>query len=789
MSAISGAIPNLVGGTSQQPPEIRPVNTAKRLLNSVCDVATGLYMRPASQYVADISAKPTGSNTVASHLIQKPSGNYRVTIHGGSIFVTDLTTGINRPVTVQGTAAAYINVVDASKYLRFLTIGDTTFVYNTSKICTATQTSESGITGLTEGGVVRRSPNRHSTFWVRQRAGYNANYAIYYNGTREALVTTDTLTPTVIATNLAAAMTTRSITEVSNTVRSIQLSADSDYINAADDLAGEAIYAFNDSVTEFTKLPNFDRNGRLVLIRQSDETTDDDYWVWYKGGRWQETYGWGAYEKPNADSMPHILVDNRDGTWTIKPHVWPGRTVGDKDSNPTPTFIGRTINSMFLYKGRMVILTDENFLASQVGNYENFYRSSCTQLLDDDCIDIASPNSRGAKLIFGVEFSEKLILSSQFDQFVVDGNSEGLFSPNTVTIKRVNSYTAADGVDPVFVGPNFIFVDDFQNGGYANMKEYQTERVFGRQVALSITDQVPEYIPSGVYKMASSSSDDILVVLSKNLRSSLWLYNYYYNNDGKVQASWQEWQFPFDIHAADFLDDLLLLTVSHDTDLYVVSVSFSSGADNVLDNESVLLDLRVHSDTLSVAYAGGNTTVTLPWDVKDAAEFASIVAVVSPVNTGTMRKGLILKPYSYSGGVLTFRNVNLTGQKVLFGIKYKFRWELNPIYVRDKNLVAIQDGRLQLRNISFLYNNSGPFKVYVTPEGRDTYEDPFTGIIVGSSSNPLGSLTLSSGEFRTAAYGESTTMSVVVEAEGPWRVRFSSLEWDGAYRARKQRTT
>src|SRR5690606_20255611 len=133
-----------------------------------------------------------------------------------------------------------------------------------------------------------------------------------------------------------------------------------------------------------------------------------------------------------ASTMPVILVDNKDGTWTLKQTTWGGRTVGDTESNPTPTFVGRTINHMFIHKNRMCILTDENFVASRVGEFEQFYRATCTQLLDDEPIDIAAPEGAGGPLYHAREFDRGLLLFSEFDQFKIEGDGEGLLSPNTV---------------------------------------------------------------------------------------------------------------------------------------------------------------------------------------------------------------------------------------------------------------------------------------------------------------------------------------------------------------------
>lgn len=793
MSAISGAIANLIGGVSQQPPEIRAPNSADTLINSWCDVASGLATRPAAKHVARVASAPAANTTVASHTIQKPSGDYQVTVRNNQVFVTDLKTGVNQPLSVNGTSASYIAGPDAAANIRFVTVGDTTFVYNRSRVCQVTLRPEASgvLAGNLDGSTRRQNPNLLGTVWIRQRIGFGANYAIYQSDVRKGLVTTDTKTTAEIADSLLADTTSNGMVGLikGGNVLSFTLPDENAWVTSQDDLANTAMFSFNDSVTEFTKLPNVDRLGRIVKVEQAADEDKDDYWVWYVKGKWAETYGWNSYEVPLASSMPQVLVDNRDGTWTLKPHVWPGRLVGDKDSNPTPTFVGRTINCMFLYRGRMAILSDENFMASEIGNYENFYRTTCTQLLDDDPIDVASPNSRGAFLHTGEEFDGKLLLSSKFDQFIVAGSSDDLFSPNNVTIKKVNAYNMSPNVRPAAIGPNLVFVDDFQTRGFALLREYQVERVFGRQVALSITDQVPEYIPSGVYTLAASASDDILLVLSSGERKAAWLYNYYFNSDGKALSSWQKWEFPFEVYGGSFMDDQLLLTVSYGGDIHIVAFSFETGVDNILDEDSILLDMGVQSSGLAVSYTGGNTTITLPYAVASDADLENFRAVVTPSAEGTPGAGQAYAPTSRSGDTVTFANRDLRGIPLTLGLRFRFLWKLNPIYVRDKNLVAIQDGRLQLRYVSMFYNNSGPFDVHVTPEGRETYTAKYTNFILGSSTSTLGALRLNSDKFRTAAYGEGDKVSIEVEAYTPWRVRFSSLEWDGAYRARKQRTT
>src|SRR5690606_39854099 len=121
MAAVSGSIPNLIGGVSQQPAEIRALNTSTALSNTWSDVATGLSTRPCGRYIGSIASAPTGGNTVATHIVNKPTGRYQIAVHGGSVFVTDLVTGAAQTVTVES-GGAYINAADAARNIGFVTV-------------------------------------------------------------------------------------------------------------------------------------------------------------------------------------------------------------------------------------------------------------------------------------------------------------------------------------------------------------------------------------------------------------------------------------------------------------------------------------------------------------------------------------------------------------------------------------------------------------------------------------------------------------------------------------------
>jgi len=797
MTAVSGAIPNLIGGVSQQPHEIRAANTADFLMNSVSDVTVGLTTRNGATHLSTLGNIPASGN-VATHIIQKPRGDFLVVATEDDMYVVNLKTGAQETVTFQDASArSYITSTESEKHLGFYTVADTSFVYNRDKTVEVLKHNESGLTGRDEGGTPRRNPGRYGTIWVKQRAGYLAHYIGYYKGNKIVDVETDEATPKVIANNFDSAFTAAGIpaSKPSSTVVSLEFPDESGYVEVSDDLANQALISFNEYIEEWTDLPNFDRTGRLVEIRQTRADPGDDYWVIRKRGRWQETYGWDAYEEPIPSTWPHVLVDNLDGTWTLKRHEWKPRLVGDAKSNKTPSFVNQKINYMWVYKGRMGILAGEHIVFSEVGEFENFYRSSCSQLLDDDRIDISSTSGVGAPLMHVKQFNDALLVFSPFSQYMVAGDRDGLLSPNNVNIKPVNSFRCARHVAPVYAGPNVVFIDDFSNKRYATVREYQVERTFGTQVAPSITDHVPEFIPSGVYKITESSSDDVMALLTKKQKDKIFLYNYYHNSEGKVQSSWQKWDLNCEIFNVDFSDDNMILVVNYLGKLMVLSVSFIMGASDIFNGDDILLDFKLTNEEIlgvtvtSDAAGKPISRVQLPWNVASDEKWGQYRLVITPDNTGPLTKAQTYTPVAVEGDKLLFEGINVTGNQYHVGKTFVFEWKLNRIYNRDQNQVAIQDGKLMLRGVSFLYSGSGPFTVTTTPEKREDYKQRFSGIRVGQGETNVNNFRLEHGEFRASAYGEAATTSVRVTARTPWRVRFTSVEWDGAVRLFRKRTT
>lgn len=106
--------------------------------------------------------------------------------------------------------------------------------------------------------------------------------------------------------------------------------------------------------------------------------------------------------------MPHILVRNSDGTFTMKKAEWSKREIGDDDSNPQPSFIDQHINDIFFYRNRLGVIAGENVILTRSADFFNFWMTSALEVQDTDPIDLAVSDNKIATLLHAVPYDETL---------------------------------------------------------------------------------------------------------------------------------------------------------------------------------------------------------------------------------------------------------------------------------------------------------------------------------------------------------------------------------------------
>lgn len=791
MSLISSPIPNFVNGISQQPYTLRLPSQGELQQNALSTVAKGLTKRPATEHLAKIGVGPVTSAHV--HLINRDgSEQYIVVVTPGDLKVYDLA-GVQK--TVVFTNKTYLNTtLAADESFALTTVADYTFISNKSKTVGASSTM---------------TPSRPFEALIHVKLGnYGKTYNILIDGVIRAAYTTPNggkasesplLSTEHIATQLTTALVNAGYnagnwqtTRFGNTIY-IKNTAVDFTVATEDGFSGTALVGVKRRLQKFADLPAQPRVDGFMVEIVGDQSSDfDNYWVRFNGqgssnsgGVWQECGAPGISEGLDPLTMPHQLIRQADGTFTFGPADWTVRDAGDEGSNPHPSFVGRTINDVFFFKNRLGFLSDENFIMSETGAYFNLYRTTVTDLLDSDPVDVTAATNKVAILEHAVPFNKQLLLFSKQQQFLVDPTQQ--MTPKKVPIEPSTEFTVSTRAKPVASGKNVYFTSD--KGRWSAVREFFVEGSNNTNDATDVASHVPSYVPSNVVKIAASPNEDVLVLLSDNARSKLFIYKYYFSGNEKLQSSWSEFTFDVggEILSCDFIGSVLHLAVSRADGLYFERMNFAVGTVEAPAPYQVRLDRRKRLATSALSFDGTHTVIDLGALGYTPDEAETWMAVAD--GGGTIVAGTVF-PVIVSGGTAKIAG-NVTATALTFGRQYTMRYVLTTLTLKAPmsggGTVSVPGGRTQVRRISFNYADSGYFKVLVTPTSRQTYEYPFSGVILAAPSAELGQQVFSEGAFSAPVMARNTEVEIAIESNQPTPVSILGADWE-AYFVKRSRS-
>lgn len=647
---------------------------------------------------------------------------------------------------------------------------------------------------LTTTSIRRLNPDTYGTVYVTQSVA-NSYYTIYINNVLKAQFLTkngvdaanSVESTTAIATALGAALTTAGIdnTVLGSTI-SISGLGSSDTIRVQANTGDKSLRCYRDKVQSFTDLPPVDVNGRLVKVVGSPKDGGDDYYVVYRDGLWIEEEGWNEAAGIKEQTMPHVLVREEDGTWTFRPFDWGYRKAGDSESNQDPSFVGRTINDIFVFNNRLTFLSDENIIFSESDTFPNFYRKSVATLLDDDRIDIAVVNKDVNILNHAVPFSKDIMLMSDNTQFRL--SYDGYLSPKNITIEYTTSFNVSTRIKPINMGNSIYFVDDAPTYAFTRIFEYYTKENLTGDDAEDVTAHVPEYVPAGVRFMAAHPRMKLMVVNTFSFTNRLYVYKYYWAGDQKVQNAWGYWEFPdcSKIHWGGFLDNYLYVLMERNGDFFLEKIKIDEDVFLNQGNYTVHADRRIYKDDISVSYNASEdeSTITLPYatsgnvevvcskiDVDDEEDIYAFRQAVTRVNSTQFKVNGKLSDYT----------------EITVGVPYTFEYIFSKQYMRTANGDLILEGRLQLRYLTLEFHNTSYFQFTVKQPGREPVTTTFNGVFVGGDGSILGEAPFATGTKRIPLLGNALDVDLIISNDGPFGNAFGAAEWQAVYTPKSKR--
>jgi hypothetical protein len=654
-----------------------------------------------------------------------------------------------------------------------------------------------------------------------------------------------------------------------------------DFDIVTDDGYGQTLfYPIKDQIQNFSDLPTIAPHNFVTKIAGLPEDTGDEYYVKHtssapsaylpngssgsttpKGvlgisdGVWEECVAPAVKYKFDVATMPHALVKIASGKFLFTPlngdnaqsyggtaytqsKAWDERVAGDEDTNPFPSFSGKTITNLFFYKNRLGVLSGENVILSEAGEFFNFFRPTLTQLLDSDVIDITSSTSEVGTLYHAVPFYDRLVLFADKVQFSLQ--SDGELTPKSVSLQQSTSFDLNSNCPPKAVGTKILFTFD-RSGNYTGVQEYFINDNTILLDGVDITSNLTTYLSGSAKLITGSEVDNIVLTLSGSTGSQneVGVYKFFYTGSEKVQSAWSKFNFGSGavVETAEIFDSKIYWVISRNgnrsmevMDLDIDKISPNTGTTGApivapfkihLDKKTIGLTLSANAsitDNGSTAFytifntpfaLNGSPTWTSGTNTSSSGYFKVPASEVIVVKNGVTYQGYRVYRNSStnalqfnSTGVLQTTQImvktNLSSYTpstdLTSGITYTMNYNLSQPILRTtagRGQSAIADGRLQIRNGILLYSNSRYFQIKVTPKYKDTYTYTylynFVPNYLGVGPTNLDYVNFEEGKFKFPVFTKADEMNVLITNDSPYGCSLLSLEWEALYSARSTR--
>ena len=817
MSVISRSIPTLLRGISQSSDALKQADHADIQDNADSNPVLGLTKRSGSQFLASVGSSTLG-NVHIQTINRDASEQYVAIFSNGNVKVYELD-GTEKTVT-KPDGTAYLNTSDPRSVMKTVTIADFTFVVNTSIVTGMDSALSNSASNITQAIVFITQATADTTYSVTVDG-----VTVTDNTAGNNPLSTDTVASD-LAAGLNSGLTGFTIAR-NGPVIHIKKTDGSDFsIDGTDTQGNTKMTVIKNSVQQFTDLPNVSPNGYVVEITGDEGTNFDNYYVKFttnngnalEEGQWEETVEAGISFKFDYATMPHVLIRQADGnfrfarvdgdTYTLSGTTftlpkWGERVVGDLESSPNPSFIGNKINNVFFFRNRLGFLAADNVILSTVSEFFNFFSETVISVLDTEPIDVAASHTKVAILKHAVTMGEKLILFSEQTQFVLSSSADNL-TPSTANVLVQTEFESNAAAQPVGSGSSIYFLT--KKGSFAGIREYIIAGNQQIQDAANTTIHVPRLIPSGIFKMAVSNNQDILVLLGTENPNKLYVNRWLYGDGfSKALNAW----FTYTLNSnrsilnVDFIGTDLIMVVEEANGVTLEKIPFETNFREPNADFEYHLDHKVTEATtgVSVSYSSGTglSTFTVPYRLRAnmnivgryLANGETSTFVDAQGNTKTLTSGQALTSTNTTNGSTS--TITATGDfrnsKFIIGEPYEmhYRFSQQRLTQGGGGATELISGRLQIHHFYIKYEDSGFFQVEVTPENRDTSLHKFTGRLLGAASASIGQINLDTGTFKVPIMSKSDRVNIDVKNNTFLPTLLASAEYEGVFHMRSRR--
>lgn len=718
-SSLEGTYKSLLQGVSQQVPRLRLDGQVTTQENMLADPVTSLRRRPGAPLSAVYNFGAVSDTNLYTQYVERGSDGRTLVINtsSGNWWVLDKA---GTSVLKSGNDGYFV-ASGGSSSIQSTSVGGETFILNIQ---------QAPVSGT--GGSTKLNPD--TTGWYFTKVGaFSKDYTltVTHGGATTSVTYT---TPSGTAEGDAAKSTPTYITsQLVNLLRNADGSiglAQQDmylYITGASPVTVSSTsgtsyvgYSRAHSVPLITDLPAVVPGGADGMM--TSVGSDSNSLTWY---RWeQSSQSWvedSAYGSPTSiTNMPRVFGADD----TITAPAFEGRLAGDSTTNELPTFLDQgVITGMTTYQGRLVLLSGAFLTMSKSGNPYRFFRSTVTDLENSDRIDIGIGSSQNSVLRRGIQFNRDLVLFGDAVQAVVSGGGN-ILTPTTAAISLTSEESCVSKIPPMQAGQTVLYPFK-RSGSYSGMLELIPSQYTSSQyVSQDATGHIPEYFAGDIRNTAASNVVNMCVFTGSTDTKAIYVHEYQWSSEGKVQAAWHRWSMPQSVVSLHFAREKLFIFTADGGNVMVTVIDAREGYDNQTTSQLPYLDLYTR-----VTVAGG--TFTVPTQLRSPITNGQTLALAFATGTASTEEAGIssVNQATWTGMV----ELGVPDGEYWAGLKFKSKFTPSPPILKDDNGKEIGSGHVRLVRMEVAVRNTGIFTANVKDVRTDVDQtSDYTGLFLNS---------------------------------------------------------
>lgn len=561
-------------------------------------------------------------------------------------------------------------------------------------------------------------------------------------------------------------------------------------IDTVDSADGNDLIAIQDKVRQISNLPPKAPEGYIVEVQNREGYKANSFWLKAEAKddeqtgsrvRWVESLAQGAKKGFEVDTLPHTLISEADGTFTLSLGAWEDREVGNDDTNPFPSFSGGVLSSLSIFQNRVMFTSGEAAVFGRTNKFFNMFRETTQEILDSDPIDVFADTNQINNLMHSSVLDGDIVFFAENGQFILKGD-QPITAANAI-LRQATSFPINIKAAPAITGESIMI--PYESGNFSGVRELFTDSFTDTKRARPITEHVAEYIEGNVTRMISSPNINTMAIQTDVDPKTLYMYDWLWIGDQRAQSAFHKWTMTGDILYAKFIKDEIYFVVDRGTGIMLEVMPISSDADDSGLDFPVRLDQRT---VVTPVWNNFRWEWNSNYDVLDTESLEFVRGAGcweedrgTSVIFETDGNGLF---WSYDDLADTVTpSVELT-----CGTKYKLKYTPTQPFLRDQGGSVMGLDRLTIGQVTLNYESIGSILVTVNDRrARRNWQYRYNGRLMGGWNNRVGFAPLDAGTFKFPVRLPTSHASFTIETDDYRPFVLRDMEWSGMFKQRGRR--